>query len=90
MRSTWITWLRLSLVTFVLLVLIFIGLPALLLAFQVPSFQLGIKNAFWIAEWTNNADSSGIQFNVLVNVLVLVIIAVLVGLLIALFQHRRH
>ncbi|MEA5505746.1 hypothetical protein VB735_22065 [Halotia wernerae UHCC 0503] len=69
------TWLSLSAITFLILIIIFLGLPALLLLLRVPSFAIG-EGALWILRWKNEADGSGISF----NLLPLLIIALVVGL----------
>ncbi|MBF2050162.1 hypothetical protein HJG54_32460 [Leptolyngbya sp. NK1-12] len=79
-------WLRLSLATFLLLIVIHLALPALFLILQVPSFAIG-NEAVWILRWENTSDSTGIQF----NLLLLLTIAVGVGLLgILLPPNRQH
>ena len=78
------TWLSLSLMTFLVLILIFLGLPALFLIFQIPSFEIG-EGAFWILRWQNNVDGSGISF----NFVALLIIAVFIGLISLLLRVKR-
>jgi hypothetical protein len=77
--------LRLSLGAFVLLLLINIGLPALFLLVQVPSFAIG-TDPFWLLRWSNTDRGSGIQF----NVLLLLAIAIIIGLVGLAFNQRRR
>ncbi|MFL9458248.1 hypothetical protein AB0758_45425 [Tolypothrix bouteillei VB521301_2] len=89
MKNIWSflkNWLILSLGTFVVLLAIHIGLPALLLFLQVSSFELSI-GGLWILNWKNDASSSGIRFN-LVPLLAIAIIVGLVGFLIKLSPKR--
>ncbi|KYC43665.1 hypothetical protein WA1_00390 [Scytonema hofmannii PCC 7110] len=71
-------WLSLSVATFLGLLAIQIGLPALLLFLQVSSFELNIGD-LWILNWENEASGSGICFN-LVPLLAIAIIVSLVGI----------
>ena len=62
-------------VVLVILVLVLAALPALLRAFDVPSFSIGDR-AFWLLSWRNEAEKTGIRF----SVVPLIILAVGVGL----------
>jgi hypothetical protein len=84
MPSTLKRFLSLSVGTFLLLLLIHIGLPAIFLLLQVPSFSIGIES-IWIMRWENTADRSGIQF----NILFLIVTAIGVGLIGALVRWHR-
>lgn len=79
------TWFILSGTTFLLLIMIHLGLPALLLLLRVPSFTLEAGELLWITQWENTADGSSIQF----NLLALLLIAILVGLIGAWIQRSR-
>ncbi|MBH8555118.1 hypothetical protein I8751_22760 [Nostocaceae cyanobacterium CENA357] len=82
------TWLSLSAITFLILIIIFLGLPALFLLLRVPSFAIG-DGALWILRWKNEADGSGISFNLL-PLLIIAIVVGLVGLIIrSQRDHRR-
>jgi NhaP-type Na+/H+ and K+/H+ antiporter len=48
-----IAWLRLSIATFLGLVAINLGLPALLLLLQIPSFVIG-GDELWLLQWQND------------------------------------
>jgi hypothetical protein len=74
------TWLRWSLATFLLLIVIHLGLPALFLALRVPSFMIG-NDTWWLLEWKNTASESGIRFN-LMPLFAIAIGVGLVGLLV--------
>lgn len=76
-------WLILSLSTFLLLVLINLGLPAIFLLMRVPSFTIG-NHSFWVMEWSNTASGSSIRF----NLMFLLAIAVVVGLVGLWFKWR--
>ncbi|WP_277128163.1 hypothetical protein [Chlorogloeopsis fritschii] len=76
------TWLILTVVTFLTLIAVFLGLPALFLILRVPSFEIG-DSALWVLRWQNNASGSGIRFN-LVPLLIIAIIVGLLGLLLKL------
>jgi hypothetical protein len=81
MKNIWSyfrNWLSLSVATFLVLLVIQIGLPALLLFLQVSSFELNIGD-LWILNWENEASGSGIRFN-LVPLLAIAIIVGLVGI----------
>jgi hypothetical protein len=51
----------------------------------VPSFQIGTED-WWIARWQNDAQGSGISF----NILLFMAIAVAVGLYGALRANQKH
>ncbi|HEY9850996.1 MAG TPA: hypothetical protein V6D28_16125 [Leptolyngbyaceae cyanobacterium] len=78
-------WLSLSLATFLLLILINLGLPAIFLVLQVPSFSIG-NETWWVLEWSNTASGSGIRF----NLPFLLAIAVLIALLTLFLKSRRQ
>lgn len=78
------TWLGITITTFLMLIIICTGIPAILIILRVPSFEIG-EGVFWILRWQNNAAGSGISF----NLLALLIIACLVGLL-GLFLRRNR
>jgi len=78
------SFLRLSVETFLVLLLIHLALPALFLALQIPAFSVGLVDT-WILRWQNDASGSGIQF----NVLFLLGVALLVGLILGLMKSRR-
>ena len=82
-RANLTTWLRLSLATFLGLIAINLGLSALFLLLQIPSFAIG-NDALWILRWKNDATGSGIQF----NLLLLFIIAIAVGLIAVLIKNK--
>jgi hypothetical protein len=84
-RTAILKFLGVGLLTLLVLMLISAGLPALLLSFQVPSFQIGIGD-WWIARWQNDTQGSGISF----NILVFMAIAVVVGLIGAMRANRKH
>ncbi|MUG91429.1 hypothetical protein F7734_02570 [Scytonema sp. UIC 10036] len=89
MKNIWSflkNWLSLSVGTFLVLLAIHIGLPALFLFLQVSSFELSI-GSLWILNWKNEASGSGIRFN-LVPLLAIAIIVGLVGFLIKLSRKR--
>ncbi|AFZ20328.1 hypothetical protein [Allocoleopsis franciscana] len=86
-KSNLKTWLSLSAGTFLGLIAINLGLPALFLILRVPSFAVGNKD-LWILRWKNDASGSGIEFN-LVFLLMVAIVVGLVGLLIKV-QSKRH
>lgn len=86
-KSNLKTWLSLSAATFLVLIAINLGLPALFLILRVPSFEVG-SGALWILRWQNDVSGSGIQFN-LVPLLVVAIVIGLLGLLIKLQRDRR-
>lgn len=69
------SFLTLSVISFLILVLIFSGLPALLLMLHIPSFTIG-NDALWILCWKNEVNESGIIF----NLVPLLIVAVLIGM----------
>ncbi|RAM47969.1 MAG: hypothetical protein C6Y22_30395 [Hapalosiphonaceae cyanobacterium JJU2] len=79
-KSNLKTWLSLSATTFLVLITINLGLPALLLILHVPSFEVG-DGALWILRWHHDASGSGIQFN-LVPLLIVAIVVGSLGLLI--------
>lgn len=60
--------------TFLLLVLIGLGLPLPFLLLRVPSFAIG-DDPFWLLRWRNTTADSGIQL----NIMLLFIIAIAVG-----------
>ncbi|NJL83189.1 MAG: hypothetical protein HC890_09980 [Chloroflexaceae bacterium] len=66
--------LGITMLTFLLLILVFMGLPAILLLLQVPSFKLG-EGIFWLARWQNETEGSSIKF----NLVLLFLIAIVVG-----------
>lgn len=76
-------WLKFSIVTFLLLILIHLALPALFLFLQVPSFSIGQQA--WILRWQNDQTGSGIQF----NLLFLFSIAVGLSLLVTFIKTRK-
>jgi len=78
------TWLRITAVAFLLLVLIFLALPLPFMVLGVPSFAIGEK-VLWLVRWQNEASGSGIEF----NLVPLLIVAALVGVLGMLRQRRR-
>ncbi|MBW4619356.1 MAG: hypothetical protein KME17_08355 [Cyanosarcina radialis HA8281-LM2] len=85
MSSSLQRFLRLSLGAFLLLLLINIGLPAIFLLLQVPSFAIG-NDPFWLLRWSYTDRGSGIEF----NVLLLLAIAIIIGLLGLVFDRHRH
>lgn len=80
------TFLSLSFLTFLTLILVFLGLPALFLLLQIPSFEISIAT-LWILRWQNNTEGSGIHFN-LVALLMIAVIVGLIGLLIRFTKSR--
>ncbi|MEB3216116.1 MAG: hypothetical protein VKN72_07760 [Nostocales cyanobacterium 94392] len=70
------TWLGITITAFLLLILICLGMAGFFLLLRVPSFEIG-EGYFWVLRWENNADGSGIRF----NIFSLMIIACLIGLL---------
>ncbi|KYC43695.1 hypothetical protein WA1_00560 [Scytonema hofmannii PCC 7110] len=80
------TWLSLTVITFLILVVVFLGLPAPLLILRVPSFAIG-GGWLWILRWQNDADGFGIRFN-LVPLLITAIVVGTVGLLVKLRSDR--
>jgi hypothetical protein len=56
------TWLSFTIVTFLTLMVVFLGLPALFLILRVPSFAIG-DGSLWILRWQNDAGGFGIRFN---------------------------
>jgi hypothetical protein len=85
-RSYLRAWLSLSVATFLVLVVIHVGLPALLLVLQVPSFEVGVGE-LWFINWKNDASGFGIEFN-LVPLMIIAIIVGLVGVFIK-FRFKR-
>ena len=73
-RSKFIAALKLGIVTFLGLLAIYLGLPALLLLLGVPSFALG-NESVWILRWQNDATGSGIEFNLLPFTLVAIAVS---------------
>lgn len=67
-----------SLSTFLMLILISIGLPAPFLLLNFPSFTIGDGDV-WILSWQNNTDGFSIRFN-FVALLVIALILSLVSL----------
>lgn len=65
-----------SLVTFLGLIAVNLGLPALLLLVDAPSFSIG-EGPLWILRWRNEVDGSGLEF----HLFPLLIVALVVGLL---------
>lgn len=59
-----VRFLQIFFLTLITLFLLFIALPAVLQVFDTPSFALGSEPFMWLS-WRNEADSSGIRFNVL-------------------------
>jgi LPXTG-motif cell wall-anchored protein len=51
-----------TVLTFLLLVLLGAGLPALLMLLDVPPFAIGDR-AFWLLRWQNDTAGSSITFN---------------------------
>jgi hypothetical protein len=89
MKNLWSyfrNWLGLSVATFLGLLALQIGLPALLLLLQVSSFELNIGN-LWILNWENETSGSGIRFN-LVPLLAIAIIVGLVGIVMKSIRKR--
>lgn len=82
------TWLSLTVGTFLLLIAVFLGLPALFLILRVPSFEIG-DGVLWILRWQNDANGSGIRFN-LVPLLIIALVVGLLGLLVKLRSDRRQ
>lgn len=82
-QTTLKNWLKLSLVTFLVLTLIHLALPGLFLLFQVPSFTVGDQTP--ILQWRNDETGSGIQF----NLAFLLAIALVVSLVVALARTGR-
>lgn len=80
-----IAWLRLSVVTFLGLVAINLGLPALLLLLQVPSFVIG-GDRLWLLQWQNDETGSSIQF----NLLSLCVIAIALSIVMILIKDRKN
>lgn len=78
-------WVRLTLVTFVLLIVIHLALPALLLLLQIPSFFLG-NETLWIVRWENTSSRTGIEF----NMMALLAIALVVGGLGVLLRFKKR
>lgn len=78
------TWLRLTTVAFVVLVVIFLALPLLFLLLRIPSFEIG-KGVLWLVRWQNNSSGNGIEF----NLVPLLIVAAIVGVLGVLVKLRR-
>jgi hypothetical protein len=70
------TWLGITISAFLLLVLICFGMAGIFLLLKVPSFAIG-SGYFWVLRWKNNADASGISF----NIFSLMIIACCIGLI---------
>jgi membrane-bound metal-dependent hydrolase YbcI (DUF457 family) len=81
------SFLILSVSSFFIMVLIFSGLPAILLLLDLPSLTIG-DNALWILRWKNDADGSGITFN-LIPLLVTALLIGLFGFLIQRLRNRR-
>lgn len=82
-QTTLKTWLRWSMATFLLLVLIHLALPTLFLLFQVPSFTVDYPVS--ILRWQNDETGTGIRF----NLLFLLVIAVGIGLILTFTKTRR-
>jgi hypothetical protein len=80
-----IAWLRLSIATFLGLVAINLGLPALLLLLQIPSFVIG-GDELWLLQWQNDKTGSNLQF----NLLPLCIIAIALSIIIILIKDRKN
>lgn len=80
-----VAWLRLSIVTFLGLVAINLGLPALLLLLQFPSFVIG-GDELWFLQWQNDKTGSNLQF----NLLPLCIIAIALSIIIILVKDRKN
>lgn len=78
------TFFSLSVSTFLLLLLVYLALPALFLLLRIPSFTIG-SEPFWLLRWNNTTDGSGIQF----NLLPLIAIALLVGLVGLFIKQQR-
>lgn len=78
------TWLRITVVAFLLLVVIFLALPLPFMVLGVPSFATGEK-VLWLVRWQNDASGSGIEF----NLVPLLIVAALVGVVGMLRQRHR-
>lgn len=78
------TWLGLTVVTFLMLIVILLGLPALFLIFSVPSFAIG-EGSFWVLRWQNDATGFRIQF----NIIPLLIISLFVGV-VGLWRKRKR
>ncbi|MEG5032715.1 hypothetical protein [Microcoleus sp. AT3-D2] len=57
---------------------VFLGLPALFLAWRVPSFAIG-KDLLWVLRWHNHASGFDIQFN-LTFLLAIAVVFGLIGL----------
>jgi hypothetical protein len=77
------SWLGLSVATFLLLILIHLGLPALFLFLDVPSFSIGEE--WWLLRWQNDETGSEIQF----NLMFLFVISVVIGFISLLVRIRR-
>jgi hypothetical protein len=84
-RTKFITALKLAIVTFLGLLAIYLGLPALFLLLRVPSFALG-NESMWILRWQNDATQSGIEF----NLLPLIIVAIAVSFIRYTLQRRGN
>jgi len=84
-KTTLVKFLGVGCLTLLMLMIISAALPALLLSFQVPSFQIGTED-WWIARWQNDAQGSGIGF----NILLFMAVAVAVGLLGAWRANQKH
>jgi len=84
---TFWTWLNMSLMVFMLLIVISFLLPVVLEIFHVPSFVVGTDD-LWILRWENNARGFGIVFNLLPLLLVPVI--GLLGLLVKSVSNRHQ
>jgi hypothetical protein len=80
------TFLSLSFLTFLTLILVFLGLPALFLILKIPSFEISVAT-LWILRWQNNTEGSGIHFN-LVALLIIAVLVGLIGLVIRLTKSR--
>ena len=78
------TWLRLTAVAFVILVVIFLALPLLFLLLRIPSFEIG-QGVLWLVRWQNDSSGNGIEF----NLVPLLIVAAIVGVLGVLVKLRR-
>lgn len=78
-------WVHLTLLTFLLLVVVHIALPALFLLLNVSSFAIG-RESFWLLRWENTSSQTGITF----NMVPLLAIAAIVGLLGVLLQHFKR
>ncbi|PSR15957.1 hypothetical protein C8255_20410 [filamentous cyanobacterium CCP3] len=70
-----VRFLKIFFLTLVTIFLLFTALPAVLQILNTPSFALGSEPFMWLS-WRNEADGTGIRF----NVLPLILLAFAIGL----------